>query len=233
MRGARNFIILSARSEKRVRLRKRSSTLRSKRLLRHERNLSRSGYTLIAGVDEAGRGPLAGPVVACAVILKELDFDSEIDDSKKLSEKKREKAYPEIFKKAFVGVGIVDEKTIDSLNIYRATIKAMEEALSDLGVSPDYVIVDGRVRLSIESPVKCIIRGDSESLSIAAASIVAKVTRDRIMIEYDKKYPQYGFKNHKGYPTRRHKEAILRYGPVDIHRKSFAPVRDCPVTRPD
>ena len=201
--------------------------LKLKRFLRHERSLSRSGYTLIAGVDEAGRGPLAGPVVACAVILKELYFENGIDDSKKLSPKKREKAYPEIFKKAFVGIGIVDEKTIDSINIYRATIKAMEEALSNLRVCPDYVIVDGRVRLSAKCPIKCIIRGDSESLSIAAASIVAKVTRDRIMVEYEKKYPQYGFGAHKGYPTKRHKEALLRHGPVEIHRKSFAPVRNC------
>jgi len=195
-------------------------------LLRHEKRLSRSGYRLIAGVDEAGRGPLAGPVVAGAVILKGLDFKSRIDDSKKLSAKAREKAYKEISEKAIIGVGIVDERAIDKINIYRATIKAMQSAISNLEVDPDYVIVDGRVKLSVKYPVKCIIRGDQASLSIAAASIIAKVTRDAIMLQYDRLYPQYGFARHKGYPTKFHKSALKEHGPSPIHRRSYKPVRD-------
>jgi ribonuclease HII len=208
---------------------RRSSTrrLRARRLalLRHEKRLSKSGYRLIAGVDEAGRGPLAGPVVAGAVILKSDDFRSEIDDSKRLSARKREKAYQEILEKAVVGVGIVGEKIIDEINIYRATIRAMEIAISNLEIPPDYVIVDGTVKLPTSCPVKCITRGDSESLSIAAASIIAKVTRDRIMLEYDKVFPQYGFARHKGYPTLLHKRAIKDHGPSSIHRFSFSPLK--------
>lgn len=204
---------------------KRSSTTKSTRLLSHERRLSKSGYKLVCGVDEAGRGPLAGPVVAGAVILKTDRFTCEVDDSKKLSPEKRDKAYREIFKKAHVGIGIVDEKTIDSINIYQATLRAMEMAIENLGIPADYVIVDGRMKLSTRCPVKCIIGGDSKSLSIAAASIVAKVTRDRIMQEYHKKYPQYGFEKHKGYPTKAHKAALNTHGPSPIHRQSFSPVK--------
>lgn len=203
---------------------RRSNTTKSIRLLSHERRLNKSGYRLIAGVDEAGRGPLAGPVVAGAVILKTFRFTCEIDDSKKLSPKKRDQAYLEILDNAHVGVGIVDEKIIDSINIYQATIKAMEMALDDLDIKADYVIVDGRMKLSTRCPMKCIIRGDSKSLSIAAASIIAKVTRDRIMEDYHIKYPQYGFKKHKGYPTREHKKALALHGPSPIHRFSFHPV---------
>lgn len=180
----------------------------------------------MAGIDEAGRGPLAGPVVAGAVILKHLSFTQEINDSKKLSPRKREKAYQEILEKCIVGVGIVNEKVIDDINIYRATIKAMEMAIADLDVRPDYVIVDGRLKLVTRCPIKCIINGDSESLSIAAASIVAKVTRDRLMIEYHEKYPQYGFARHKGYGTKLHIDALKAYGPSPIHRFSFRPVKE-------
>ena len=200
-----------------------------RQLLLHEKRLNRSGYSLVAGIDEAGRGPLAGPVVASAVILKSRHFRATIDDSKKLSPKKREKAYLEIFKKAIVGVGIVDEKTIDEINIYRATIKAMEMAIANLETPPDYVIVDGRLKLSTKCPLKCIIKGDSKSLSIAAASIIAKVTRDRLMVEYDKTYPQYGFARHKGYPTALHLKALHTYGPCPIHRLTYAPVRQLEV----
>ena len=203
---------------------RRSSIIRSKRLLSHERRLNKSGYKLIAGIDEAGRGPLAGPVVAGAVMLKVTDFTCEIDDSKKLSLKKREIAYRQILKKAYVGIGVVDEKTIDSINIYRATIKAMEMALEDLGIPADYVIVDGTMKLSTSCPMKSIIGGDSKSLSIAAASIIAKVTRDRIMEKYHEVYPQYGFFRHKGYPTKAHRQALALYGPSPIHRLSFRPV---------
>jgi ribonuclease HII len=209
-------------------LKKRSSTTqaRHRQLLRQERRLKACGYSCIAGVDEAGRGPLAGPVVASAVILKDVNFSAQIDDSKKLSAKRREQAYGEIREKAVVGIGIVDEKIIDEINIYRATLKAMEMAINNLEIPPDYVIVDGRVRLSTKSPVKCIIKGDSRSMSIAAASIIAKVTRDRIMAGYDTEYPLYGFRKHKGYPTRSHKAALKRFGPSPIHRRSYQPVKD-------
>jgi len=181
---------------------------------------------LIAGVDEAGRGPLAGPVVASAVILKRFDFTARVDDSKKLSPAAREKAYSEIYEKAFVGLGIVDEKVIDEINIYQATRRAMEQAIASLNVRPEYILVDGRINLATPCPHVCIVRGDSKSLSIGAASIVAKVTRDRLMREYDALYPVYGFKDHKGYPTRRHKQALTRHGPSPIHRFTYAPVRE-------
>ena len=203
---------------------RRSSIIKSKRLLSHERRLSRSGYKLVAGVDEAGRGPLAGPVVAGAVILKTSDFICEIDDSKKLSPKKREKAFLEIIKKAHVGIGIVDENQIDSINIYQATVKAMLLAIENLPIRPDYVIVDGRMKIFTRCPIKCIVGGDSASMSIAAASIIAKVTRDRIMEKYHEIYPHYGFSRHKGYPTRAHKKALTLHGPSPIHRRSFRPV---------
>jgi ribonuclease HII len=208
-------------------LKRRSSRAeRLKELLYHERKLNSSGYRRIAGVDEAGRGPLAGPVVAGAVILKDFEFVERIDDSKRLSEKLREKAYKEIAERAIIGIGIVDEKTIDRINIYRATIKAMELAIADLKIPPDYVIVDGRVKLSTRCPIRCIIEGDSKSLSIAAASIIAKVTRDRLMIKYHQIYPQYGFIRHKGYGTRAHMAALRDNGPSPIHRFSFHPVKE-------
>lgn len=200
------------------------SNMRAKtRLLKHERDLNRSGYSRIAGIDEAGRGPLAGPVVAGAVMLNGYSFKERIDDSKKLSAKKREKAYREILRKCHVGVGIVDEHIIDDINIYQATKKAMQLALANLKLAPDYVIVDGNMRISTRCPIRCIVGGDSKSMSIAAASIVAKVTRDRIMVEYDKVYPQYGFARHKGYGTKAHKIAIISHGPSPIHRRSFCP----------
>lgn len=202
-------------------MKKKSNT---KALLIHERSLNKSGYRSIAGVDEAGRGPLAGPVVAAAVILKTFSFSERIDDSKKLSAKKRETAYAEIIKKSFFGVGIVDEKTIDSINIYQATKKAMHMALSGLKVPPQYVIVDGNMKLSTKCPIKCIPKGDSKSMSIAAASIIAKVTRDDIMTKYDNVYPQYGFARHKGYGTKFHMSALKKHGPSPIHRRSFRPV---------
>ena len=176
------------------------------RLLLHEKSLNSSGYSSIAGVDEAGRGPLAGPVVAGAVIIKNFKFKERIDDSKKLTAKSRERAYSEIMEKSIVGIGIIGEKTIDRINIYQATKRAMQIAVSNLRIPPDFVIVDGNMKIATKCPIKCIAGGDSKSLSIAAASIVAKVTRDRIMVEYDKLYPQYGFARHKGYGTRLHKK---------------------------
>ncbi len=206
-------------------MKKRSNTLKTTRLLRHEKSLNNSGYNSIAGVDEAGRGPLAGPVVAGAVILKGFKFKARIDDSKKLSARQREEAYLEIVKKSFIGVGIVDEKTIDRINIYQATKRAMCLAISKLEIPPDYVIVDGNMKINTKCPLKCIVGGDSKSLSIAAASIIAKVTRDRIMLDLDKTYPQYGFARHKGYGTKSHIEALNNHGPSPIHRKSFRPVK--------
>ncbi|MCX5686076.1 MAG: ribonuclease HII [Candidatus Omnitrophica bacterium] len=206
-------------------MKRRSRTLRRRILLQHEKRLNSQGLRLIAGIDEAGRGPLAGPVVAGAVILKNFDFKEDIDDSKKLSPKKRERAYREILDHAIVGVGIIDEKTIDRINIYRATIRAMQEAVDNLMTKPEYVLVDGRMKLPTKCPIKCIVGGDSKSLSIAAASIVAKVTRDRIMVKYDSIYPQYGFARHKGYGTKFHMAALEEHGPSPIHRFSFHPVK--------
>ena len=202
---------------------RRSNTPRHRYLLRHEKKLNKAGYKIIAGVDEAGRGPLAGPVVAGAVILKVLFFKETIDDSKKLSAKKRERAYREICEKAIVGIGIVDEKEIDRINIYQATIKAMSLAIRNLSIPPEYIIVDGNMKLSAQCPVRSIIKGDSRSLSIAAASIIAKVTRDNLMVKFHKQYPQYGFAKHKGYATRGHIEAIKKCGYSPIHRMSFSP----------
>ncbi len=196
------------------------------RLLFYERKLNRLGFKLIAGVDEAGRGPLAGPVVAGAAILKDVRFKEYINDSKKLSKKLREKAYKEIMRKAIVGVGIVDEKTIDKINIHKATKKAMEKAIAGLKIPPDYVLVDGNMRIVSKCPLKCIVGGDSKSLSIAAASIIAKVTRDNLMLKYDEIYPHYGFARHKGYPTKSHKTALKNHGPSPIHRYSFRPVKE-------
>ena len=196
------------------------------RLLLHERNLSSSGFSRIAGVDEAGRGPLAGPVVAGAVIIRDFAFTERIDDSKKLSANKREKAYHQILKNCIVGVGIVDEKIIDGINIYQATKKAMQLAISNLEIPPDYVIVDGNMKIATKCPIRCIVGGDSKSMSIAAASIVAKVTRDKLMTEYDALFPQYGFARHKGYGTKAHMKALSEYGPSPIHRRSFRPVKD-------
>lgn len=158
------------------------------------------------------------------MILRDRRFDVCVDDSKALTERQRERAYAEIVRKAYVGIGIVDERTIDGINILQATRRAMQEALAGLPVSPDYVLVDGIITLTASCPCEALIGGDARSLSIAAASIVAKVTRDRIMRDYDRAYPHYGFARHKGYPTRAHKEALRRFGPSPIHRRSFRPV---------
>lgn len=176
-------------------------------------------------MDEAGRGPLAGPVVAACVILRDFNFKARIDDSKALTPALRLKAYKEILKKSAYSVGISDEKIVDKINIYRATILAMEKAVKGLERAPDFVMIDGRVKVNIPHKKAFIIGGDSKSMSIACASIIAKVTRDRIMEEYDKIYPQYGFRRHKGYGTREHFRAILKHGPSPIHRLTFNPVK--------
>lgn len=182
----------------------------------------REGYQFIAGIDEAGRGPLAGPVVAAAVILP-LDYlNSEIKDSKKLSGFKREELYETINKKALaIGMKVVDADVIDKCNILNATLEAMREAVLELSTSPDFLLIDGNHRVPIATPQKTIVKGDSLSISIAAASIIAKVTRDRIMEMYHRQFPQYNFQQNKGYGTKEHLDAIREFGICKIHRKSF------------
>lgn len=183
---------------------------------------------MIIGVDEVGRGPLAGPVMAAAVTLKTVRFKNRIDDSKKLTPSQREHAFGEIVNKSVFGIGIINEKVIDRQNIAVATRMAMEQAISGLidKLKPNHrhhihILVDGNIKLDIDLPFTNIIKGDSKSKSIACASILAKVIRDRIMSLYDKIYPQYGFLRHKGYPTREHRLALKRFGPSLIHRTSF------------
>jgi ribonuclease HII len=191
-----------------------------------ETEAKNSGFRTIAGIDEAGRGPLAGPVVSAAVILPDNFECSGITDSKKLSEKKREALFPIIQEKALaVGVGIADHEEIDRINILQASLLSMKRAVDDLGVSPDYLLVDGKFTIDSLLPQEAVIKGDSRSISIAAASIIAKVTRDRIMAELSAQYPQYDFHRHKGYPTKAHKAAIITHGPCPVHRKSFRGVR--------
>ena len=182
-----------------------------------------SGFSCICGVDEAGRGPLAGPVCAAAVILPEGAVIEGLDDSKKLTEKKRERLYDIIKQTAVaysVAYGTLEE--IETVNILEATYLAMNRAIEGLSVKPDFALIDGnRVPRGIKIPCETIVKGDSKSMSIAAASVLAKVTRDRLMLEYDKKYPEYNFKKHKGYGTKEHTELIKQYGPCEIHRLSF------------
>ena len=204
-------------------------------LLYFENKAHDLGYRLVAGVDESGRGPLAGPVVASAVILRDTSFDHPIRDSKKLSAKQREAAFEEIFDKAYVGVGVMNERVIDAHNILNASFFAMDNAVSqmldhlppEISVKKDVkkelaLLIDGnRFKTSLPFPCKTIVKGDSLSLSISCASIVAKVVRDRIVTIYDRIFPHYGFKKHKGYPTKGHREAIKTHGPSMIHRRSF------------
>lgn len=182
-----------------------------------------NGAKYICGIDEAGRGPLAGPVVVASVIMPQDSMIEGVNDSKKISEKKREKVYEEIIKEAIsYGVGIIDENKIDEINILQATKLGLTNSIKELKVIPDIILVDAlRGINTCNIPYKSIIKGDSLSYSIAAASIIAKVTRDRIMLEYDKMYPEYGFEKHKGYGTAKHILAIQEYGICPIHRKSF------------
>ncbi|MGD0336959.1 MAG: ribonuclease HII [Candidatus Omnitrophota bacterium] len=195
----------------------------------YEKKFKKQGYSIIIGVDEAGRGPLAGPVVAAAVTLQNSRFINRIDDSKKLTATARERAFREITRKSIFGIGIIDEKIIDRINILQATCMAMKVAVGSLTAKISsskhkriHIIVDGNLRLEIPFPYTCIIGGDGKSKSIAAASIIAKVTRDRIMNEYHKLYPEYGFAQHKGYPTAGHRDVLRKIGPSKIHRKSFS-----------
>jgi ribonuclease HII len=191
----------------------------------YENELYNKGIKLIAGIDEVGRGPLIGPVVTAAVILREDYFDERINDSKKLTEKKREMLYDVIMENAIsVGIGMSTPETIDEINILEATKKAMLEAINNLSVKPEHLLIDA-VKLDTTIPQTSIIKGDAKSQSIAAASIIAKVTRDRMMIELDKIHPEYDFKHNKGYGTKKHIEAIYKYGVIKDHRKTFEPIK--------
>lgn len=193
----------------------------------YEQDLISRGISPIAGIDEAGRGPLAGPVVAAAVILPDTPIPG-LNDSKKLSPKKRESLFRSLLLSAHIGVGIVDHAMIDRLNIHAASKYAMVLAVKDLALPPRFLLVDGKnMDLALPVPQLSIIGGDGRSASIAAASIIAKVTRDRLMEQYDRIYPDYGFLKHKGYPTKDHVAALTRFGPAPIHRTSFAPVAAC------
>ena len=206
--------------------RERAERDRLEALYAYEYAAQDEGARYVAGVDEAGRGPLAGPVVVAAVILPFGLFLPGLNDSKKVSPKKREQLYDEIMEKAgAVRVSIVDAATIDRVNIYQATMNGMYEAILSLDPKPDKVLIDAMELAKLPMPSLSIIKGDAKSASIAAASIIAKVTRDRMMMEYDAEYPQYGFAQHKGYGTAQHIAALREYGPCPIHRRSFEPVR--------
>lgn len=196
---------------------------RLNKLKEFENNLYKTGLTYIAGIDEAGRGPLAGPVVVGIAIMKPDSFIEGVNDSKKISEKKREIIYEQIISEALDwSVGIVDQNEIDEINILNATKKALHMAIENLKVKPDRILVDALEHIdTCKIPYTSIIKGDAKIYSISAASIIAKVTRDRMMQEYDEIYPEYGFKSHKGYGTAKHIEAIKAYGPCPLHRQTF------------
>lgn len=192
-------------------------------LKQYENELRKKGYKYICGIDEAGRGPLAGPVVVASVIMPQDSMIEGVNDSKKVSEKKREKLYDLILEEAIsYGVGIIGQDEIDEINILNATKKGLTLSLKELTQKPDLIIVDALTHIdTLGIPYESIIKGDAKCYSISAASIIAKVTRDRIMREWDKVYPQYGFSQHKGYGTSAHINAIKEYGPCPLHRKTF------------
>ena len=202
---------------------KEKEELRLKELKRQEDELRNRGFNMICGIDEAGRGPLAGPVVVASVIMPADSMIEGVNDSKKISEKKREKLYDQILEEAIsYGVVIIGQDEIDEINILNATKKGLTMSLKELTVKPDLIIVDALTHIdTMGIPYESIIKGDAKCYSISAASIIAKVTRDRIMREWDKVYPEYGFEKHKGYGTSAHIEAIKKYGLCPIHRKSF------------
>ena len=198
----------------------------SSNLLKYEKELYKNNITLIAGVDEAGRGPLVGPVVAAAVILPKNYHLEGLNDSKQLSKKKREKFYEILMTEALsIGIGIVRASEIDELNILEASRKAMYIAINNLSITPEYILSDAMSLNDIDIPTRPIIHGDALSLSIAAASVIAKVTRDHIMYELDQKYPEYNYKKNKGYPTKEHLELIKKYGITKEYRMSYKPVK--------
>lgn len=194
-------------------------------ICQYENDLRSKGFSWIAGIDEAGRGPLAGPVVAAAVILPE-DFSLPgLNDSKQLSAEKRNEYYQYIYQNAIsVGVGIIHSQEIDAINIYQAAKKAMLSAVNELKPFPDYCLIDA-MELDLPIPQMSLIKGDAKSASIAAASVIAKETRDRMMVDYGKAHPEYGFEKHMGYGTSAHLEAIKKFGPTDWHRMTFAPLK--------
>ena len=195
-------------------------------LLKYENELYKKNISLIAGVDEVGRGPLVGPVVAAAVILPKNYELLGLTDSKKLSEKKRDAFYEILQTDAIaIGIGVISAKIIDEVNIYEASKLAMKEALSNLKIKPEYVLIDA-MPLDLDVDSTSIIHGDALSLSIAAASVIAKVTRDKMMYDLDKIHPEYGFAKHKGYPTKQHLQAIKKYGVLDNYRFSYKPVKN-------
>ncbi len=198
---------------------------RIRKMLQYERNLWNEGKKYVAGLDEAGRGPLAGPVVAAAVVFYENPQISMINDSKKLTEEVREYLFDLILSETLCGIGAAEVGEIDRINIYQASFLAMDRALENLNTQPEHLLVDGRAFPRNDIPFTTIVKGDSLSYSVAAASILAKVTRDRMMREYDQEFPQYGFANHKGYATREHLDAIEEFGYCPIHRRSFHPKR--------
>jgi ribonuclease HII len=195
--------------------------------LSYERELNRQGFKFIAGIDEVGRGPLAGPIVAAAVILPPVIDLPGLTDSKLLSPKQREILFLKIKHQAIaVGLGKVSHRTIDQINIWQANLLAMKLAVEGLKCTPDFLLMDGgRYRLALATPQRGITGGDRKCASIAAASIIAKVTRDRLMLAYDEKYPAYGFAQHKGYGTKKHFQKLVEYGPCPIHRRSFFPMK--------
>ena len=194
-------------------------------LFENEKRLWNQGYKNIAGTDEAGRGPLFGPVVAAAVILPHDFYLEGLNDSKKLTEKKRDKYFDYIMENALaVEVCLIDAKEIDEINILEASRKAMTTCINNLKSKPDYVLTDA-MKLNIDIPFEDIIKGDAKSITIAAASVIAKVTRDRLLYEYDKKYPEYEFSKHKGYPTKKHIELLEKNGIIDGYRMTFGPVK--------
>ena len=187
-----------------------------------EQELHAQGFTCVCGVDEAGRGPLCGPVFAAACILPDGLYIEGLNDSKKLTEKKREKLF-DIIKKEAVAYSIAsaDVEEINEMNILEADLLAMRRAIDGLGVKADFAIIDGNIARDFPIPARAVVKGDSKSMSIAAASVLAKVARDRLCLELDREYPQYGIAKHKGYGTKEHKEALEKYGPSPIHRKKF------------
>ncbi len=206
-------------------------------MIQEEKRLWKEGYGYVAGIDEAGRGPLAGPVVAGAVLILERDFKEvkkikSVKDSKQLAEKKRKEVYNNLVDSHKVkwGIGIVSEKVIDKINIFEATKIAMTKAVKDMEkrnkIKVDFLVLDGRMKINIDKKQKSIVKADSRVFSCSAASIIAKVTRDEIMIRYDKKYPEYNFKKHKGYGTKEHMKKIKKHGICPIHRRSFQPVAE-------
>ena len=202
---------------------KREKNLRTpQEWFRYEGEAREQGYTAVCGVDEAGRGPLAGPVCAAAVILPAGRVIEGVNDSKKLSEKKREELFPVICEKALAyGIGWADEREIDEINILQATYRAMKRAVESLPLTADYALIDGNRMPPLAIPGTTIVKGDALSMSIAAASILAKVSRDRVMVQFSREYPQYGFEQHKGYGTAAHVQALREYGPCPLHRQSF------------